>query len=299
MTFRPAGIMAALATPWRSDGGLDMAGLERLVERIVGGGAVGISPAGSTGEGALLTRAQRIDLAGRVRKLVPPGMPVIPGVPLATLADGRAELDALAEAGATAALVAPPHYYPLGDDSVRQLYAELAEGSPLPIVLYNIPVFTKVQLSPAVVGWLAEHPSVIGIKDSSRDMDYQQQVIMATASADFAVLTGTDTLLVASLAFGAAGTIAASVNVVPEVVSGLYHAYLAGDIATAVRSQQQLARIGAVCRRGFFPAGWKAALEIAGVCDRHPVPPGTPLTAAEFDQLADALRTAGIAGIVH
>src|SRR5581483_3085449 len=109
---------------------------------------------------------------------------------------------------------APPFYYPLSDDGVRQVYVALAEDSPLPIVLYNIPVFTKVPLSPAVVGWLADHPAVIGIKDSSRDMEYQQQVLAATREADFAVVSGTDSLLVASLTMGAAGAIAGSVNLV-------------------------------------------------------------------------------------
>lgn len=286
--------MAALATPWRADGGLDVAGLERLLARIVGGGADGVSPAGSTGEGAKLSSAQRVELTATVRRMVPAGLPVISGLPLTTVAAGLAELEELAAAGATAALIAPPSYYPLSDDAVRELYATVAEASPLPIVLYNIPMFTKVRLSPAVVGWLAGHPSVIGIKDSSRDMEYQQEVIIATAAADFRVLTGTDTLLVPSLAMGAAGTIAGSVNLVPHLVSGIYRAFTSGDIETAVLSQRRLAGIVGICRPGFFPAGWKASLEVAGVCGRSPVPPGTPLPDAEFKRLADELAEIGI-----
>jgi dihydrodipicolinate synthase/N-acetylneuraminate lyase len=287
---RLRGTMAALATPWDAeDGRIDPGGLERLVARMVGGGVDGISPAGSTGEGGLLTPGQRAELTRRVRELVPAGLPVIAGLPLRTLAEAPAELDALAAAGADAALVAPPSYYPLSDDAVRRLYAELAEESPLPLVLYNIPVFTKVRLAPAVVGWLAAHPRIIGIKDSSRDVEYQQEVIMATADADFAVLTGTDTLLVASLALGATGTIAGSVNLVPELVSGLYRAFTAGDLATAVRLERELAQIVAICRPGYFPAGWKAALEIAGVCARHPVPPGTPVSPEEFVRISALL----------
>jgi 4-hydroxy-tetrahydrodipicolinate synthase len=291
-----SGVMAALVTPLREDGTLDTDGLARLVETVAGGGADGISPAGSTGEGALLTREQRLTLTARVRQLAPPGMPVIPGVPLVTVADGPPELEALAAAGATAALVAPPAYYPLSDDGVLRMYQALADAAPLPLVLYNIPVFTKVRLSPAVVARLAAHPAIIGIKDSSRDMEYQQQLIMATGEADFSVLTGTDTLLVASLALGAAGAIAASANLVPDLASGIYHAFEAGDMTTAVRLQQRLARIVAACRRGYFPAGWKAALEIADVCQRHPAPGGTPLSPEEFGQLRSELAAAGIGG---
>jgi 4-hydroxy-tetrahydrodipicolinate synthase len=289
---RLSGAFVALATPWLADGGLDVGGLERLVARVVSGGARGISPAGSTGEGARLTRAERIELTRRVRQLTPAGLPVISGLPLSTIAEGRAELEALASAGADAALVAPPFYYPLSDDGVRQLYATLASDSPLPLVLYNIPVFTKVSLSPSVVGWLAEHPSVIGIKDSSRDMEYQQQVLAATSSAsDFAVVTGADSLLVASLTMGAVGTIAGSVNLVPELASGIYQAFSDGDMPTAMRLQDRLARIVAVCRPGLFPSGWKAALEVAGVCERTMVPPGTALSPQEFDELTGTLRS--------
>jgi 4-hydroxy-tetrahydrodipicolinate synthase len=109
------------------------------------------------------------------------------------------------------------------------------------------------------------------------------------------VLTGTDSLLVASLTLGAAGTIAASMNLVPELGSGIYRAFAAGDLAAALRLQERLAGIVAVCRPGLFPSGWKAALEIAGVCDRTAVPPGTPISAAEFAHLAAQLTEADVA----
>ncbi len=288
-------VFAALATPCQPDGSLDVAGLSRLLQRVVDGGASGISPAGSTGEGAMLSSASRVALTEHVRRLVPSGMPVISGLPLTTLAEGRAELSALAEAGASAALVAPPSYYPLSDDAVLGLYETLAAVSPLPLVLYNIPVFTKVSISPAVVGSLAAHPAIIAIKDSSRDLEYQQQVIMASAGQDFAVLTGTDTLLVASLTMGAAGTIAGSVNLVPELASGICRAFGAGDLVLANSLQERLSRIVAVCRPGLFPAGWKAALELAGVCSRTMAGVGTPLSDAECARLGDALAAAGFA----
>jgi len=294
-TFRPAGAMVALATPVHADGTLDEAGLERLVQRVVAGGVDGISPVGSTGEGALLTRAQRQDVCRRVRALAPPGMPVIPGLPLITLREGPDELKGLAEAGATAALVAAPFYYPLSDSGVLRVYETLADQSPLPLVLYNIPVYTKITIAPEVVGRLAAHPAIAGIKDSSRNMEYHEQVIYATAGAEFGVLTGSDTLLVASLTLGTAGTIAASANLVPELTTGVCRAVAAGRAAEALSLQQRLTRIVTACRRGYAPAGWKAALEIAGVCAAHPVPPGTPLSAGDRAELAELLAAEGLA----
>jgi 4-hydroxy-tetrahydrodipicolinate synthase len=293
--FLPSGTMAALSTPTHVDGSLDEAGLERLVHRVVSGGVDGISPAGSTGEGARLTREQRLSVCRQVRALVPEGMPVIPGLPLVTLAEGPAELAALADAGATAALVAAPSYYPVDDEGALRLYETLADRSPLPLLLYNIPVYTKVSIAPHVVGTLAGHPMVAGIKDSSRDMVYQQAVIYATAGSEFNVITGTDGLLVTSLLLGATGTIAASANLVPELISSVLRTFQAGDTATALAQQERLTRIIGACRSAEPPSGWKAALEIAGVCTAYPVPPGLPLPPAEYDRLKDFLVTEGIA----
>jgi dihydrodipicolinate synthase/N-acetylneuraminate lyase len=251
-SFLPAGAMVALATPVHADGTLDENGLERLVARVVEGGIQGISPTGSTGEGALLTRAQRHAVCRRVRELAPAGMPVIAGLPLTTLREGPAELAALAEAGATAALVATPSYYPLSDDGVLRVYETLAEQTPIPIVLYNIPVFTKVMIAPEVVGRLAAHPAIAGIKDSSRIMEYHQQILYATAGAEFSVLTGADILLVASLTLGTVGTIAGSGNLVPDLVAGVCRAMAAGDLAGAQAVQQRLARIVLAARVGYL-----------------------------------------------
>jgi 4-hydroxy-tetrahydrodipicolinate synthase len=293
--FLPSGTMVAMSTPVDVDGRLDEAGIERLVHRVVSGGLDGISPTGSTGEGARLTREQRLAVCRQVRSLVPPGMPVIPGLPLVTLAEAPADLAALADAGATAALVAAPSYYPTGDEGALRLYETLADRSPLPLLLYNIPVYTKVSIAPNVVATLADHPMVAGIKDSSRDMVYQQQVLYATAGAEFSVLTGTDGLLVASLLLGAVGTIAASANLVPDLVARVYRTFQAGDTPAALTGQQRLTRIIAACRIGELPSGWKAALEIAGVCAAHPVPPGLPLPPADYDRLKDFLVAEGLA----
>lgn len=294
-SFLPSGAMVALATPVREDGALDEGGLERLVQRVVSGGVDGISPLGSTGEGARFSRAQRREITRQVRGLAPEGMPVIPGLPLITPAEGPAELEGLAEAGATAALVAPPSYYPLSDDGVLRLYETVAERSPIPLVLYNIPVYTKVTIAPWVVGRLAQHPAIAGIKDSNRNMEYQSQIIQATRDAEFHVMTGADTLLVVGLTLGAAGIIGASANLVPELTTGVYRTFVAGDVAGALGLQERLSRITNTCRCGFPPAGWKAALEIAGVCEAHPVPPGTGLAAEERAKLARQLTAEGLA----
>jgi len=292
----PAGVLAALATPLDVDGRLDRDGLQRLVEHVVTGGADGLSPVGSTGEGARLTRRQRVEVTTRVRALAPPPMPVVAGAPVRTAAEGLQELEALADAGASAALVSVQANYPLSDEDLERLYETLAERAPLPIVLYNIPAVTGIRIPPELVGRLASHPNVIGVKDSSRDVEYLQEVVFATAGADFRVFTGTDTLLVASLALGAHGAIAASVNLVPELAVGICRAFKSGDLQTARGLQERLARVVMACRRGHASAGWKAALAIAGICADHMAPPASALPEPLRVNLARVLVDLGVAG---
>jgi dihydrodipicolinate synthase/N-acetylneuraminate lyase len=264
------------------------------VSHVVSGGAVGLSPAGSTGEGARLSCQERARVTAAVRELAPPAMPIVAGAPVANAAAGVAEIAALNDAGADAALVSVQAIYPLSDNDVSRLYETLAESSPVPIVLYNIPVYTGVRLPVELVARLARHPNVAGIKDSSRDMEYLQQVVTATADADFRVFTGTDTLLVASLALGVHGTIAASVNLVPELAVGICRAFAANDLAGARVLQKRLTRVVLACRRGPAPAGWKAALAIRGICGAALVPPGAALDESSRDELAAILTDLGV-----
>lgn len=286
----PAGVLVALVTPLDGAGGVDDGALDRLLQRVLAAGVTGISPTGSTGEGARLTRAQRVHVLDAVRARVPDGFPVIAGVPVAAVDDAIVELDVLGSHGASAALVAPPSYHLASGDDLERLYGLLAEQSSVPLVLYNIPAMTKTPIPPAVVASLARHPRIVGIKDSSRDLEYLQAVIYAAEGADFQVMTGSDTLLFASLLLGAHGAIAASANLVPQLGVSLYDAVRGGDPQTARDAQRQLFTIVHACRRGIAPAGWKAALEIAGLCSARLVAPAARLPDEDYRALSDDLH---------
>ena len=286
------GVHVALATPIDpTTGDLDPAGLERLLDRVTGGGIDAVCPTGSTGEGPRLTRAQRLTILKAVRERVGPDRVVLPGASSLNLPDAIAEVNDLAAAGASAVLLAPPSYYPLAPAEVVAWYRTVAEHTGCPLVLYNIPVFTKISIAPAVVAELAALPGVIGIKDSSRDLEYLQLVLQASAGADFAVLTGSDTLLLASLVLGAHGMIAAGMNLVPDLGRTLYDAFAADDQRTAEATQRILSTIVQACRAGQPPSGWKAALSWAGVCSDAMVPPAAPLTGDLRTALNAALTT--------
>jgi 4-hydroxy-tetrahydrodipicolinate synthase len=288
------GVHVALATPVRPDGELDDAARERLLAKVIDGGVDAICPTGSTGEGARLTRAQRVEVCRRVRAVVGADRLVLPGVSAMSVADAVAEIDDLAQAGANGVLLPPPSYYPMPDTGVVAWYRAVASAASLPIVLYNIPAMTKIMLAPAAVAELAQLPNIIGIKDSSRSFEYLQSTLYTTAGADFAVLTGSDTMLFASLLVGAVGTIAASANLVPQLSREVYNATLAGDQARARDVQRQLHDVVMACRVGPPPSGWKAALAWAGVCGADPVAPAVGLDDGEREALGARLSELGV-----
>jgi 4-hydroxy-tetrahydrodipicolinate synthase len=290
----PAGALVALATPTTAGGEPDLEALDRLLEHVIAGRVAGISPCGSTGEGARLTSRQRLGVTTRVLERAG-GLPVVAGVPVSALPDAEDELAQLRDIGVEAALVAPPAYFPMTEAEVEGFYRRLADRSPIPLVLYNIPAFTRVPVAPGIVGRLASHPNVVGLKDSSRDLEYLQSAVAAVrkeSAGDFRIYTGTDTLLVASALGGADGSIAASANLVPGLGVRILE-LVSSDLPAALDLQHRLADIVAACRRGTPPAGWKAALSLAGLCSPAPVPPAMPLGEDGIELMRIALSRAG------
>ncbi len=291
------GVIAALITPVDVDGRVDHGALRQQVERIVSRGVTGISPLGSTGEGYSLGLEQRLAVVETVARAVPAGMPVIPGVFAHNIEQAVAEIAAYADRGGTAVLAAPPSYYPMRAADQEAYFGRVADAAALPLVLYNIPRYTKVQIAVEAAATLAAHPRVAGLKDSGRDLGYAASLLDAVAAAgaaqEFSVLTGTDSMLVAYMLAGARGTICASANVVPEVVRGAYDAIRAGKLDEALRHEGRLRAVGEACGVGAPPAGFKAAVAAAGIGQRWLVPPRQGLTEAEAVTLADRLTALG------
>ena len=287
------GVIVALLTPATEEGRVDHGALRRLVERLVGRGVTGVSPLGSTGEGYSIGLEQRLAVVDTVARSVPAGMPVVPGVFAHNHEQAVAEIAAYADHGGTAVLAAPPAYYPLTAAEQERYFSRLADVAALPLVLYNVPVFTKIQIAPAVAATLAAHPRVAGLKDSGRDLGYAARLLDAVAAAgaaaDFSVLTGTDSMLVAYMLAGRQGTICADANVVPELVLAVYEAVRAGKLDDALRHEARLRAVQAALSIGATPAACKAAVAAAGIGEPWLVPPRLPLTEAETAQLLERL----------
>jgi 4-hydroxy-tetrahydrodipicolinate synthase len=290
-----AGVLPALASPLKQDGTVDEPAVARLVERVIDAGVHGLVPLGSTGETASLDETARRRILGAVIEAARGRVPVICGVAQSHLAAAQVEVDAAARADADAVLVAPPFYYPMDQPTVMAFYRRLAQHSRLPIFLYNIPQFTKITTEPATIATLAHEGTIAGIKDSSRDFEYFEAVCIATRDlAAFRIFTGSDTMLLPSLAMGGAGTICGAANVAPRWVVGIYEDFCHGDLAAARSKQDALYELVMSLRGGVFPAAIKAALHLQGVCDPWPAAPVPALDERSEGRLRDRLEAWGL-----
>ena len=292
--------MPALVTPLHQDGSVDEPAIQRLVDHVLAGGVHGLLALGSTGEVASLDQAARRKVLAGVVKAAAGRVPVICGVAHSRLADAKADAIAAAELGADAVLVAPPYYYPIDQATVLSFYRAMAATSSLPILIYNIPQNTKVVADPATVAALAREGSVVGIKDSSRDFEYFESVCVATRSLpDFRIFTGSDTMLLASLAMGGAGTICGGANVAPAWVVRIFDDFEKGDWTAARTHQDSLIELIYAVRAGVFPSAIKATLHLQGLCEPWLVPPVAPLGEAAVNVLRQQLDGWGLLTGAH
>jgi len=292
---RVSGVLVALATPLNRDGSVDEPSITRLVEHVLAGGVHGLLPLGSTGEGAALDEAARRRVLSAVVEAGAGRVPVICGVAQASVASVRTEIESAARLGADAVLVAPPFYYPMDQASVLAFYRRIAEDAPVPILVYNIPQFTKVVVEPATIATLAAQGAVKGVKDSSRDFEYFEGVCIATREVDgFRVFTGSDSMLVASLAAGGSGTICGAANIAPDWVVRVYDDYARGDLAAARAGQDKVYQLVMALRGDVFPSAIKAALHMLDICKPWPAPPATRLDERLESRLRDRLAELGL-----
>lgn len=292
---RLTGVIPALITPLTEGGTVDEPAVGRLVDHVLAAGVHGLSPLGSTGEGASLDESSRRAMLKAVVAAARGRVPVICGVLQTHIAGAQAELEAIGKLGADAALLAPPFYYLTDQPTVLAFYRKLAERSPVPLFLYNIPQYTKIVAEPETVATLAREGTIKGIKDSSRDYEYFERVCGATRDIPaFRIFTGSDTMLVASMAMGGAGTICGAGNVAPRWIVRIFDEVTRGEWPAARTHQDELIDLIMRLRGGVFPAAIKAALELQGICSAWPARPVAPLDSRAKAALADRLASWGL-----
>ncbi len=287
------GVIPAVVTPMQADGQFDEQGLRRLIEHLIEQGVHGIFTVGTAGEFWALTLAEKRRVFEWTVATVNGRLPVY----LGTCANTTAEAVQLARdaqtIGANALSVLTPLFIAPSEEEMFQHYRAIADAVDIPVLLYTNPDRTGNDLSPALVERLAtEVEHIAGIKDSSGNMSNTAEYLRRTPD-DFRVLMGRDTLIYAALAHGAAGAIAASANLAPDLSVGIYDSYIAGDRAAALEFQRVLAPLRNAFSLGTFPAVLKTGLELLGLPMGPTRAPVGPLTSEQRERLRSALVKAG------
>ena len=238
------GIVPPMVTPLLDRDSLDVPGLERLVEHILAGGPAGLFILGTTGEGPSLSYRLRRELIDRVVENVAGRVPVLVGITDTAFVESVALADYAGEAGAQAAVLSAPPYFPTSQQDLLHYVERMAEALALPIYLYNMPSHTKLVFEPETVRRLMDIPKIVGLKDSSADMVYFQKVRRLKADRlDFSLLIGPEELLAEALLDGADGGVCGGANLCCQLYVDLYHTAMSTDHDQLVRLHTKVIRI--------------------------------------------------------
>lgn len=284
------GVMPALVTPFADDESVDHDALAELVEWTIEQGVDGLVPCGTTGEFASMSAAERQAVVETTVETADGRVPVVAGAAGTTVDEVLSHAEAAAEVGADAALVTDPFFHsanaPAGNE---EFFRRVADRTPLPLYLYNIPMTTGDRVAVETVAALAAHDAVHGIKDTSGDFSYFEDVLAATPD-DFRVLQGFDDHFVGGAAMGSDGGINALANVVPDAFRALCDALDDGDLAEARRLQRDvLSPLFGVCLEHGFAPTTKVTLAVRGVVDATTVRP--PLVELDEEGFAAVRET--------
>jgi 4-hydroxy-tetrahydrodipicolinate synthase len=287
------GSIVALATPFTEQGALDLAALDRLVEFHLESGTDGLVIAGTTGESATLRRAEFTDLLARAVSRAAGRVPVIAGTGSASTASAIEQTRLAGSEGADAALVVTPYYNKPTQGGLEAHFNAVADASEIPLVLYNVPSRTAVDMLPETVERLAAHSRVAGIKEAVPD-GARIEELCARCGSEFAVLSGDDGSCLEAMRQGAVGVVSVAANVAPDLVHRLCSAAAQLEWEEAERINHKLKSLYRVLMIETNPIPVKWALFEMGRIGPHIRLPMTPLSAACRDTLRDGLAELGL-----
>ncbi|MEQ3551051.1 4-hydroxy-tetrahydrodipicolinate synthase [Pseudonocardia nematodicida] len=293
-TTRLRGSIAPLVTPFHDDGTIDHATLRRLIDQHVERGSHGISVTGTTGEPGALTLDERLEMIDVAAEALDRRLPFVPGTGTHQLPDTIAITRRAAEAGADAALVIVPYYARPTQEGLYAWYSAVAEAVDIPIVMYNIPSRTGVELAPETVGRLyRDVPNIIGMKEASPDFAHANFVLRETGP-DFLLYSGLEALCFPILAIGGAGFISVTANLVPTEIARMYDAVADGKWDEARELHYRLLDLNDVVLTETNPTAVKWLMSQVGTIGPALRAPLVPLSAAGQQKVRAAAATWGL-----
>ena len=298
MTTSLSGVLVALATPFAADGSVDESRLHALVDRTIDGGVHGVVACGSTGEFSALTGEERRLVVETVVDQTAHRVPVVAQTGSTSTTAAIALARHAQSIGADVIMPVAPYYEPLTLAETTNYLRRVASSVEIPVMLYNLPGATGVELSPDVVAALArEVENIRYVKNTSPDMAQAAQLIHYYGDL-VGTFVGWDSLILSSLLSGAAGVMAGTANVVPAEIVAVHDAVKAGDLQAAREAWSRIYPLLDTALTTSYVAAVKAAMEAVGFSagpTREPVMPLEPADAARIAELASAFRPQPVA----
>lgn len=285
-----------MVTPLLGRDELDVQGLNRLVEHLLAGGVSGLFILGTTGEAPSLGYRLRRELIQRVCDLVAGRVPVLVGITDTAFVESVALARFAADAGADSVVLSTPYYFPAGQTELTAYIEHICAELPLPLVLYNMPSLTKVWFEIETLEKLATIQRIIGVKDSSGDLDYFARLVrLKSVRPDWSIMIGPEALLGEAMRLGGDGGVSGGANLVPDCFVNYYRALATGDHSAAtpfrdiVIQLQQIYEVGKYASRHIKAT--KCGLSLMGICDDFMAEPFHRFHAPERERVAAILRS--------
>ncbi|TEU27765.1 4-hydroxy-tetrahydrodipicolinate synthase [Acinetobacter seifertii] len=287
------GSIVAIVTPMLKDGGVDWKGLEKLVEWHIEQGTNSIVAVGTTGEASTLSMEEHTQVIKEIIRVANKRIPIIAGTGANSTREAIELTKAAKDLGADAALLVTPYYNKPTQEGLFQHYKAVAEAVELPLILYNVPGRTGVDLSNDTAVRLAEIPNIVGIKDATGDVPRGKALIDAL-NGKMAVYSGDDETAWELLLLGADGNISVTANIAPKAMSEVCAVAIAKDEPQAKTLNNKIANLHNIlfCESNPIPVKW--ALHEMGLIDTGIRLPLTPLAEQYREPLRNALKDAGI-----
>lgn len=288
------GIIPPVVTPLVDRDQLDVPGLSRLVEHILAGGVHGLFILGTTGEAPSLSYQLRRKMISRVCHFVGKRVPVLVGITDTSFVESVTLAEQAARAGADAVVLSTPYYFPAGQTELTQYVQHIAEVLPLPLVLYNMPSLTKVWFDIETLEKLSSLPNIIGVKDSSGDLDYFRRLVnLRQLRPDWSCMMGPEAMLPTAIAAGGQGGVNGGANAFPKLFVECYQAAIAGDAPRVASLQKTIDLLQEVYAIGKYASRYikatKCLLSLLEICNDFMAEPFNRFLPPERQRVAELL----------
>jgi 4-hydroxy-2-oxoglutarate aldolase len=290
-----AGVFPPVATPFKANGDVDFDGLAGNLEKLNKQPIAGYVLGGSNGEFTSLSVDERLEVVKLARQLTPKDRLLIAGSGMESTRGTLELTEKVAALGADVTIVVTPGYFKtkMSPEALEDYYRQVADASPIPVLLYSVPANTGVDLPASTVANLSQHANVIGLKDSGGDIT-KIGLMSHTTRDGFQLLAGSAGFLLASLVVGAVGGVMALANIAAPQLYELYKLYNEGDLAAARALQLKLIEVNTAVTARFGVAGLKHAMSQLGYAAGLPRSPLLPLNDADKKTLDSILVRAGL-----